>query len=221
LIIANTSTAGVSLSEAEVVPDATNLELAGNLTADFNENFGTLSLLDNSVLTLGTSNHIVAFTNSSASNPGPADFWIPGKTLTVKGWTGMPGNSGTNGKLFVGVNETTGLTAAQLSQITFDGYSGAMILASGEVVPTSVMGVSNPTFDNFAYYPNPVSNTLVLSNAKAISEVAVYNFIGQKVLMTSPNALVFSIDMSGLANSIYVVEVVCEGNKQTFKVVKE
>jgi hypothetical protein len=61
----------------------------------------------------------------------------------------------------------------------------------------------------------------MLANSIAISEVAVYNFIGQKVLMASPNDLVSSIDMSGLANSIYVVEVVCEGNKQTFKVVKE
>jgi hypothetical protein len=221
LIIANTSTAGLSLSAAEIVPDATNLELAGNLNADFNENFGTLSLLDNSILTLGATDHSVAFTNSSAINPGPADFWIAGKTLTVKGWTGTPGSSGTNGKLFVGLNDTTGLTATQLSQITFEGYSGAMILASGEVVPVSMMGVSNPTFENFTYYPNPVSNTLMLANSIAISEVAVYNFIGQKVLMASPNALVSSIDMSGLANSIYVVEVVCEGNKQTFKVVKE
>ena len=221
LIIANTSASGVSLSADEIIPDVTNLELAGNLNADFNENFGTLSLLDNSILTLGATDHFVAFTNSSAINPGPADFWIAGKTLTVKGWTGTPGNSGTNGKLFVGVNETTGLSAIQLSQITFEGFSGAMILTSGEVVPVSFMGVSAQTFKNFKYSPNPVANKLMLSNAKEISEVSVYNFIGQKVLVTSPNALISDVDMSGLANSVYLVEVISEGNKQTFKVIKE
>jgi hypothetical protein len=219
LIIANTSSAGVSLSASEVIPDITNLELAGNLNADYNENFGTLSLIDNSVLTLGATDHFIAFTNSSAS-PGTADFWAAGKTLTVKGWTGTPGNSGANGKLFVGLNETAGLTTTQLGQITFEGFSGAVILSTGEVVPSS-LGINNQELIDFKYFPNPVFDKITLSNSKEISEVTVYNFLGQRVLSFKPDTLISTIDMSGLAPSAYFVEVLSEGKKETVKVIKK
>ncbi|WP_264521061.1 T9SS type A sorting domain-containing protein [Flavobacterium sp. N1994] len=218
LIIANTSTAGVSLSASEVIPDITNLELSGNLNADYDENFGTISLLDNSILTLGATPHALVFTNSSTSNPGPADFWIAGKTLTVKGWTGTPGGSGTNGKLFVGL-DANGLTATQLSQITFEGYSGALMLSTGEVVPAS-LGIKNQELVDFKYYPNPVADKITLSNSKEISEVTIFNSIGQKVYETSPNSTSLQIDLSTLNASTYFVQVVSEGKKATVKVVK-
>ncbi|MCX6172718.1 MAG: T9SS type A sorting domain-containing protein [Flavobacterium sp.] len=220
LIIANTSSAGVSLSASEVIPDITNLELAGNLNADYNENFGTLSLVDNSILTLGATPHAVVFTNSSASNPGPADFWTANKKLTVKGWTGIPGSSGTNGQLFVG-SDASGLTATQLGQIEFDGFTGAIMLSSGEVVPSSSLGINNQELIDFKYYPNPVSDIITLSNSKEISEVTVYNFLGQRVLSSKPNTLISTIDMSGLASSAYFVEVLSEGKKETVKVIKK
>jgi hypothetical protein len=220
LIIANTSSAGVSLSASEVIPDITNLELAGNLNADYNENFGTLSLVENSILTLGATPHSVVFTNSSASNPGPADFWTANKKLTVKGWTGIPGNSGTNGQLFVG-SDASGLTATQLGQIEFDGFTGAIMLSSGEVVPSSSLGINNQELIDFKYYPNPVSDKITLSNSKEISEVTVYNFLGQRVLSFKPNTLISTIDMSGLAPSAYFVEVLSEGKKETVKIIKK
>lgn len=220
LIIANTSSAGVTLSAAEVIPDITNLELSGNLNADYNENFGTLSLLDNSILTLGATPHAVVFTNSSASNPGPADFWLANKKLTVKGWTGTPGGSGTGGQLFIG-SDATGLTATQLGQIEFEGFSGAIMLSSGEVVPSTSLGINNQELIDFKYYPNPVSDKITLSNSKEISEVTVYNFLGQRVLSSKPNTLTSTIDMSGLAPSAYFVEVLSEGKKETVKVIKK
>lgn len=220
LIITNTSTDGVALSADELIPDATNLELSGNLKADFNENMGTLSLLDNSILTLGTTAHTVVFTSSSASNPGPADFWTAGKTLTIKGWTGAPNTSGTNGKIIVGT-DNTGLTATQLGQISFEGFGmGAFQLATGEVVPQGMFATTSNELSNFKFAPNPITDKITLSNTEAISQVTVYNLVGQKVLVVTPNQLTVTLDISSLNAATYFVEVVTEGKKATIKVLK-
>ena len=66
--------------------------------------------------------------------------------LTISGWSGTAGSTGTNGHIFVG-NSSSGLTASQLARITFSGYSGsfATILSTGEIVP-AVAGNPAPLF---------------------------------------------------------------------------
>ncbi|MDR6966765.1 autotransporter-associated beta strand protein [Flavobacterium arsenatis] len=89
----------------------------------------TLSLDANSTIELGSNNHSLVFANSSGVT------WA-GTTLTIYGWTGTAGISGTGGKLFFGVG---GLSTAQLDKISFDGYDGKpILLPSGELVPSSV-----------------------------------------------------------------------------------
>jgi hypothetical protein len=220
LVIANASAGGVTLSGSEIIPDTTNLELAGNLTAEFAENMGTVSLIDNSVITLGATAHNLVFANSSASNPGPADFWIAGKTLTIKGWTGEAGSSGTAGKLIFGI-DNTGLTAAQLAQITFEGFSGATILATGEVVPVTALSTVNNQLNNLTYSPNPVVDKLTIVNSEKITHINVYNLVGQKVMSLLPNQLTTTLDMSNLKTSVYMVEVIADAKKTSVKVIKQ
>ncbi|WP_168171904.1 PKD-like domain-containing protein [Algoriphagus sp. A40] len=114
------------------LPDASPVVLAGGIirtgaTAGFSDTAGTLGLAGttNSTMALGTGSHTLNF---AASN-GVA--WTSGRTLNITGWTGL----NNSGKIFVG-NNNTGLTPAQLAQITFTGYSpGAIILPDGEIVP--------------------------------------------------------------------------------------
>jgi len=97
-------------------------------SSGYTETVGTLTLSDNSTIALGTGSHSLTFANSSSTT------WSG--TLTITGWAGTAGSSGTAGKIYVG--SATGLTPYQLSCITFSGYpSGASILSTGEVVPTS------------------------------------------------------------------------------------
>lgn len=95
-------------------------------------NIGTLNLSSNSTITLGTGNHSLYFAASNAVS------WS-GSALTITGWTGSAGATGTAGKIFVGSN-ASGLTGAQLAKITFSGYTaGAALLSTGELVPTSTV----------------------------------------------------------------------------------
>lgn len=129
-------TAGIlQLGASGVLPNSSPVSLGGGTlstgaSTGFSEAAGTLALTANSTISLGTGSHNLNF---AASN---AVAWTAGTNLTITGWTGTAGATGTAGKIFVG-STGTGLTAGQLGQITFQGYTqGASILASGEVVPS-------------------------------------------------------------------------------------
>jgi len=120
---------------------------------------------------------------------------------------------------YCGVNGS-GLSTAQLAAITFQGYTGKILLPTGELVPAA-LGIQNQNLENLKLFPNPVSDLLNLINDTEISEVNVFNLLGQKVVSLNPNALISTIDMSNLSPSAYVVEVISVGNRGTYKVIKK
>lgn len=79
------------------------------------------------------------------------------------------------------------------------------------------------TFNNaeFTYYPNPVNNVLNLSYAHAISDISVYNLLGQQVIAKTVNSNNGQIDMSGLSRGTYMVKVTADNQVKTIKVIKE
>lgn len=122
------------LSGSDQISNSTNLTLAGgafSLGTGFSDELGTLTLTSDSSISLGASIHNLRF---GASNLA---VWTPGTMLTILGWTGLPDTGGTAGRIFFGADDLA-LTSAQLSQITFNGYSGAKLLSSGELVPVAV-----------------------------------------------------------------------------------
>jgi hypothetical protein len=214
--IANSSVSGLSLTTSNIasITNATTIELAGNLSSGgFNQTLGAITLSGNSIINLATGSHELTFPDCSTS------FWDPTKTVVINGWTGTPGASGTGGKIFFGTN-AAGLSTAQLGAISFQGFSGNIVLSTGELVPAT-LGTQNQNIVSLKYYPNPVSDVLTLSNDNEITEVSIYNFLGQKVVSLNPNSITSSINMSSLLPSAYIVEVISEGNKATFKVIKK
>ncbi len=83
--------------------------------------------------------------------------------------------------------------------------------------------LGNNSFDNgsFAYYPNPVKNVLNLSYNQAISNVEVFNMLGQKMSSNKFNANEAQVDMSHLSDGAYMVKVTSEGQVKTIKVIKQ
>ncbi|MCS7003813.1 MAG: choice-of-anchor D domain-containing protein [Cytophagales bacterium] len=124
------------LGNSHDIPNNSNMVLNGGTFSTgsgvgYSDSLGTLQLLENSTIALGTGSHTIVFAASNAVS------WTSGKTITITGWTGTAGSAGTAGRIFVG-NSSSGLTTAQLSQINFSGFgSGAEILSTGEVVPAS------------------------------------------------------------------------------------
>lgn len=83
--------------------------------------------------------------------------------------------------------------------------------------------LSNSTFDNenFTYYPNPVKDILNLGYSQSITNVSVYNLLGQEVITKNVNANQSKIDMSGLNAGTYLVKVTADNQTKTIKVIKE
>ncbi len=100
------------------------------------------------------------------------------------------------------------------------GYNGAQGLYSISAFDGSL---GNGSFDsaNFAYYPNPVKNTLNLSYNKEISSVEIFNLLGQKVNSVEVNSNDTQIDMSNLSKGAYMVKVTSDNQVKTIKVIKE
>ncbi len=126
------------LGGSERINNLSDIILAGGIfnTGDgvgYNETLGTLQLIENSTIELGTGNHSIHFSSSNALS------WTANKILTISGWTGIKGETGTNGKIFLG-NDALGLSLSQLSQISFAGFTGgATILPTGEIVPAETI----------------------------------------------------------------------------------
>ncbi len=151
---ATTLTSGIlRLGATNAIPSTTTAVVfnGGTLSTGATTGFSdamtnaTIGLTNNSTLALGTGNHTITFANSSGVS------WTAGKTLTITGWTGSTGASGTAGKIIV--SSATGLTAGQLGQISFSGFSGVPTiilngssqyeLVPGNIIPIPTTGAAN------------------------------------------------------------------------------
>lgn len=90
------------------------------------------------------------------------------------------------------------------------GNSCAPVLSSADFNKLSV-----------SFYPNPTSDVLHISNDKEITEVMVYNLLGQTVLNQKYNATEVSINLSTLPTNTYLVKVTCGEESDTIKIMKK
>ena len=74
---------------------------------------------------------------------------------------------------------------------------------------------------NFDYYPNPVKDFLNLSYNQNISDVAVFNLLGQQIFIKQIDSNDAKIDLSPLAKGAYMVKVTSLNQSKTIKIIKE
>jgi hypothetical protein len=199
------------LGAAGVIPDNSPLSLSGILktgaTTGFSENMGTLTVLDNATIALGTGAHTLAFANSAAA------IWTAAKTITITGWTGSLGQSATAGKIMVGT-DANALTPAQLAQINFAGFgNGAMLLSTGELVPNALAGLSDIDLSSVTVSLLKDGNLNIIGLQEKVV-VTIYNgngmLVASKLMDGSDNTIVLN------QKGFYILKV---GSK-TFKIVR-
>lgn len=83
------------------------------------------------------------------------------------------------------------------------------------------LSVNNPAEGTrLQVYPNPVNDILSLKHNTNITNVAVFNIVGQQVLSQSANGTDVKINMSTLAAGSYIVKVTADNITKTVKVIK-
>jgi len=96
------------------------------------------------------------------------------------------------------------------NEVYFDDY----------VFSDSSVGTQDFAATGFQAYPNPVNNVLNLQANEAISNVAIFNVLGQEVYRADINAMTSQVDMSQMASGAYFVKVNINGTEGTVKVIK-
>lgn len=88
---------------------------------------------------------------------------------------------------------------------------------------TVTITLDNKEFNSaaFTYYPNPVKDVLTLAYSQDISNVTVYNMVGQPVMTQQINAVEGRINMSNLADGTYMVNVTFGNTVKTIRVIKK
>lgn len=106
----------------------------------------------------------------------------------------------------------------------FNAYSAAdeFYLFVDDITITTTLGASDFNSNKFTMYPNPVKDILNIGYNKTISDVAIYNILGQEVLVKTVNTDQSQINVTNLSKGTYLVKVTTEdGTTKTMKVVKE
>ncbi|MFH7010436.1 T9SS type A sorting domain-containing protein [Flavobacterium sp. FlaQc-52] len=87
-------------------------------------------------------------------------------------------------------------------------------------VYSATLGVKENNLPNLVTYPNPVKEYYTISNREDITEVQVYNILGQLQFSRTYNKNSVEIDFTALKSGLYFVKVYSEGKSDTLKVIK-
>ena len=94
--------------------------------------------------------------------------------------------------------------------------------ALGSVIVTSEqLGVSDFTAINVSVYPNPTINKINIQSDEQITNVVVYNTLGQMVMNSAPDATNFSMETANLDAGIYFAKLSTEKGSKTVKFIKQ
>lgn len=83
------------------------------------------------------------------------------------------------------------------------------------------LGVNSFDKNLLSIYPNPVKDVLNVSYKSEISEVKIYNLLGQEVLSKTINSGDFNLNVSNLSTGSYVVKLMATEGQHSFKLIKE
>ncbi|PZD79560.1 T9SS type A sorting domain-containing protein [Mesonia sp. K7] len=123
----------------------------------------------------------------------------------------------------------TGITMINITGLTnltnYDFYvqtnCGNGNVSNWILLEVSTVRTDAETFRGFEYYPNPVNAELVLKAQNEMTQVTVYNLLGQKVMRLSPNNLETRLDFSAIQTGSYMVQVHINDAVKTIRIIKE
>lgn len=123
---------------------------------------------------------------------------------------------------------STGLTggATYLVRVWSDGVvpppTAGRIEGTFEITADATLSVNSFENENaFTYFPNPVKNELSLKAQNNIQNVSIFNMLGQEVLRAVPNTLESNLDMNGLSQGAYFVQVTINNVTETVRILKQ
>ncbi len=83
-------------------------------------------------------------------------------------------------------------------------------------------GIDDNELANIKIFPNPVNDILYLENVSEISQISIYNIVGQKIITVNNNGSNnVNINTSEIHQGIYFVAIQNNDNTRTVKIIKK
>ena len=89
------------------------------------------------------------------------------------------------------------------------------------VTVSVTLGTAQFELTNIKFYPNPVVSSFTIEAQDIITNVEVYNSIGQIIYSEVPNKLNTTINFESLPNAIYLVKVISNSKNKVISVIKK
>ncbi|PTM01405.1 MAG: hypothetical protein DA407_15970, partial [Bacteroidetes bacterium] len=83
------------------------------------------------------------------------------------------------------------------------------------------LGLEDNEVSSISAYPNPVSDFWNVQAKEAITEIEVFNVLGQTVIAVSPNSNIYQMDMTLLDVGIYLANIKTETGNRTIRIIKK
>lgn len=113
-------------------------------------------------------------------------------------------------------SDSVNVTVTANTDIRLEATSRKGCVASNWITITYTVGIDDVDGLNVNVYPNPASRLLNIENTEGISQVIVYNLIGQQVIVRRDvNATATQLDLGALANGTYTLQVRTLDGEQT------
>lgn len=85
----------------------------------------------------------------------------------------------------------------------------------------SVSDVKKTVKSSISYYPNPAQNVLSYKSSEKVSQITVYNSVGQKIQSHRTDSDQGRLDVSALPSGTYIVTGETASGTETFKMIKK
>ena len=92
---------------------------------------------------------------------------------------------------------------------------------TSECIPVTTLNIGDFGRREFRMYPNPVTDVLHIEYDALLSNVEVYNMLGQKLISRNVDAASAQIDMSQLPTGTFLVKAASGNLSKTYKVVRQ
>ena len=97
-----------------------------------------------------------------------------------------------------------------------------LLMDDFRVISTNTLSVGDTEFSGFSIFPNPVINELSFKANQPITNIEIYNILGERVLrINDSNIINNKIDVSNLKSGNYLIKIQINDISKTYKLIKK
>ena len=184
-----------------------------------------------SITVSSAGDYSVTVTANGCSSPASADTVVtvnptPNDVITQNAGIITAAQTGANYQWYSCPDTLiAGATDQTYTPLVIGNYRVEITLGSctlfSDCITVTTLGVKDFDLNELKLHPNPVTDILNIEYTNELTNVSVFNMLGQEVISNDQSTTSTTVDMSRLPSATYLVKVTSENVSKTFKVIKK